>query len=258
MEPDQRGLPLARLARLPLDPAEAGVVDGFLDAPPGESEPIAMLVARVDRLLARERWEDALALLDRYAFEVPFKGGVILRRAIAEWGASREPTDRTERAIEAQFDVHRHRLATASEWTTLLRIERCRGAIAEERERFDGVAVMSGDRCEPTEVGRLDFMSGPPPVVAGWDARGTALGAIALANTALVTARDAEALAELEAVPDERATQTPELHRLRLAISAATGQRGAVAEARALVATLAPLAGPRPADLDRALNADLG
>ncbi|MCC6622061.1 MAG: alpha/beta hydrolase [Deltaproteobacteria bacterium] len=236
MVPEARQRPLLRLARLPLDEAQAAIVDGLLGAPLGDSEPTMLLIARVDRLLAREQWQDALALLDRYTIKVPLTEGITLRRAIAERGASRPPTDPGRAASDSILSTTSHRLDSARERAALLAIGRCRARIAGEREMIDGLGGPPYLKCTPLGVGRLDFTLAPPPAIVAWAESKTAYGAVLRARAALSEGRDADARAELEAVPAERASQTPELHRLRLALRAATDRRGAVAEARRLVA----------------------
>jgi len=232
MRPEDHAYALARAAQLPLDDAQAEVVDALLGAPLGEAEPTALLIARIDRLLARERWSDALALLDRYRIEVPLADGIALRRALAERGAGRDPMGRPGGLASASA-LEGHRLMTARERPTLVRLDRCRRSVQQEREALDDLGLPPLQTCAPLAIDRLAFLLGPPPVIVSAEAPGTALGAIARARAALAGARDADALAELEAVPAERASQTPELHRLRLSLRAARGRRDAVVEARA-------------------------
>jgi len=134
-------------------------------------------LASASRTLARDRWEDALDLLDRYTINVPFMQGIAVRRAIAELGASRAPTNAT--ATDGHLEATKHRLASPGERGTLFAVERCKLSLWEQLRHLDEMGPRPFQVCKMTPVGRLDFLTDPPPRTATWAEPGTSLAALA-------------------------------------------------------------------------------
>ncbi|MBI5549495.1 MAG: alpha/beta hydrolase [Deltaproteobacteria bacterium] len=254
LRPRSEGMLLEQLVRYPLTGEEGQRVDAALArSPVGAANDLLRYVARLDRKLSLERYEEALKefeMLEAILVEIPAHQALVqLRKSwtLLKLGRLQEAQQVAEIASRMSRGGGP---STACFHTVDRRIARAEGRPVAAEEACDQAKFPPALGVSPPALAALSPLFAPLNATPGSPGRAeevasrsqglqpvarTPSGAVALARFALEQGRVEQALLALKAVPDFATVQMPEFHRLRLALEASAGNAKALDEARAFV-----------------------